>query len=114
MWSLGPTQLISLFLAVAIVAAMCGYTASAVVRRNKRRARGFFLLGFCCGWMAGPMLRGRRRGLNALEAVDRCLDVRSRRAGKRRGTGRFAIDVLTLAASHVRPGATQARMVRRR
>ncbi|MDT7754159.1 MAG: hypothetical protein QOH27_57 [Mycobacterium sp.] len=91
MWSLGPTQLISLFLAVALVAAMCGYTASAVARRNKRRARGFFLLGFCCGWMAGPILRG-----------------------KRRGTGRYAIDALTLAASHVRPGAALARIVRRR
>jgi hypothetical protein len=63
MWSLGPTQVISLFLAVAIVAAMCGYTASAVARRNKRRARGFFLLGFCCGWMAGPILAGSAAAL---------------------------------------------------
>jgi hypothetical protein len=58
MGSLGPTHLISLLLAVAIIAATCGFFASAVVRRNKRRARGFFLLGFFCGLMAGAILPG--------------------------------------------------------
>jgi uncharacterized membrane protein YeaQ/YmgE (transglycosylase-associated protein family) len=100
MGSLGPTQLISLLLAVAIVAAICGFIASAVARRNKRRARGFFLLGFFCGWMAGAILRGRRRGLNALAAVARCADVRPRRARIHSGTGRFAVHAVTLAASH--------------
>ncbi len=66
MGSLGPTHLISLLLAVAIIAATCGFIASAVVRRNKRRARGFFLLGFFCGLMAGAILPGRRRGLHGL------------------------------------------------
>ena len=66
MGSCGPTQLISLLLAVTIIAAICGFIASAVARRNKRRARGFFLLGFFCGFMAGAILRGRRRALNAL------------------------------------------------
>lgn len=103
MGSLGPTHLISLLLAVAIVAATCGFIASAVVRRNKR-ARGFFLLGFFCGLMAGAILPGRRRGLNALGAVARCADVRPLRAGIRRGTGRFAARALTFAASHVRLG----------
>ena len=90
MGSLGSTHLISLLLAVAIIAATCGFIASAVVRRNKRRARRLFLLGFFCGLMAGAILRGRRRGLNALGAVARCADVRPLRAGIRRGTGRFA------------------------
>ena len=99
MGSLGPTHLISLLLAVAIIAATCGFIASAVVRRNKRRARGFFLLGFFCGLMAGAILRGRRRGLNALGAVARCADVRPLRAGIRRGTGRFAARALTSAAT---------------
>ena len=104
MGSLGPTHLISLLLAVAIIAATCGFIASAVVRRNKRRARGFFLLGFFCGLMAGAILRGRRRGLNALAAVARRADGRPLRAGIRRGTGRFAARALTFAASHVRLG----------
>jgi hypothetical protein len=85
MGSLGLTHLISLLLAVAIIAATCGFIASAGVRRNKRRARGFFLLGFFCGLMAGAILPGRRRGLNALGAVARCADVRPLRAGIRRG-----------------------------
>ena len=66
MGSCGPTQLISLLLAVTIIAAICGFIASAVARRNKRRARRIFLMGYFCGWIAGAILRGRRRGLNAL------------------------------------------------
>jgi hypothetical protein len=52
----------------------------------------------------GAILRGRRRGLNALRAVARCADVRQLRAGIRRGSGRFAARALTFAASHVRLG----------
>jgi len=81
MGSLGPTELISLLLAVAIIAAICGFVASTVARRNKRRARRFFLLGFFCGLTTGAILRERRRG-----------------------TGRFAVRTLTIAAPHVRPG----------
>jgi uncharacterized membrane protein YeaQ/YmgE (transglycosylase-associated protein family) len=103
MGSFGPTQLISLLLAVAIIAATCGFIASAVARRNKRRARGFFVLGFVCGLIAGPIVR-RSRGLNALGAVARCTDARLLSAGKRYGTDRFAARALTLVASHVRPG----------
>ena len=55
-------KLISLFLAVAIIAATCGYIGSAVVRRNKRRTRGYFILGFFCGFMAGTILCRTRRG----------------------------------------------------
>jgi uncharacterized membrane protein YeaQ/YmgE (transglycosylase-associated protein family) len=81
MGSLEPTHLIALLVAVAIIAAICGFFASAVARRNKRRARGFFLLGFICGLMAGATLRGRRRG-----------------------TGRFAARAKPFAASHVQLG----------
>ena len=75
MGSIGPTHLFSLMLAVAVIAAMCGFLASALAQRNKRRARGFFLLGFFCGFVAGPLLRRRRRGLNALGAVARWADI---------------------------------------
>jgi len=61
------------FLSVAIVAATCGYVAASVARRNKRRARGYFALGFCCGSIVSAfrhrMPRGRRRGGNRLKAI---------------------------------------------
>lgn len=104
MGSLGPTQLIVLLVAVATIAAICGFIASAVARRNKRRARGSFLVGFVCGLMAGTILRGRRRGLNALGALARCADVRPPITGIRRGTGRVAVRAITFAASHLRLG----------
>ncbi len=66
---MGSLGLISLLLAVAIIAATCGYIGSAVVRRNKRRARGrYFLLGFFCGSMAGTILRRTRRGTDHFAA----------------------------------------------
>jgi hypothetical protein len=108
MGSLGPTHLISLLLAVAFIAAMCGFIASSVARRNKRRIRGFFLLGFVCGLMAGAVLRRRRRGLNALGAVTRRADIRSLRVVIRSGTGRFAACPLTFAASLGRLGSWQS------
>lgn len=87
MGSLGPTHLISLLLAVAIISATCGFFASAVVWRNKRRARRLFRLGFFCGFMAGAILRGRRRGLNALGAVARLLNP-NRTTSRRGATAR--------------------------
>ena len=102
MGSVGPTHLISLLLAVAIIAAICGFIASAVVRRNNRRARGFFLLGFLCGFIASPILRRRRRGLNVLGAVTPCADVRPLTAWIRHGAGCFAVQAPTFAASLVR------------
>jgi hypothetical protein len=69
MWSLGPIQLTALVLAVAVIAAICGFIASIIVRRNRRRARGFFALGFLCGLMAGPALRRRRRFARALTSA---------------------------------------------
>ena len=79
MGSVGGTQLIALLLAVAVIAATSGFIASAVARRNKRRARGFFLLGFACGFIASPILRRRRRALNLLGAVTRLADLRPAR-----------------------------------
>jgi hypothetical protein len=81
MGSLGPIQVIGLLLAVSVIAAAGGYIASAVARRNKRRARLSFLLGFLSGVTAGVILRQRRGG-----------------------SGRFAVRTLSRAASHARLG----------
>jgi hypothetical protein len=69
MGSLGPTHLIALLLAVAIIASIGGFIASAATRRNKRCARGWFILGFFCGLMAGAKLRSRCGGLYAPRAL---------------------------------------------
>jgi uncharacterized membrane protein YeaQ/YmgE (transglycosylase-associated protein family) len=67
----GNTQLISLFLAVAIVGAMCGYLAATVARRRvaqrrQPRSRRVFLVGVFCGLVAGRIVPGRRRGRTVL------------------------------------------------
>jgi hypothetical protein len=59
---LGPTCLMSLLLAVAAIAAASGYVASAICRRNKRRARGVFILGFLSGSLTSAILREKRGG----------------------------------------------------
>jgi hypothetical protein len=107
MGSLGPTHLISLLLAVTIIATTCACIASVVARRNKGRARGFFVLGFVCGLIACPILRRRRRGLNALGAVARWTEVHLLHTGKRYGTDHFAARTLKLVASNVRSGLRQ-------
>lgn len=104
MGSLGPTHLIALLLAVAGVAAIGGFVASALARRNRRRARAPFFLGFFCGLTASAILRGRRRGLNALGALAGRTDVRPLGVGVRRDIVRFAARALTFAASRVRLG----------
>lgn len=101
MGSLGPAHLIALLLAVATVAAVCGFIASTVVRRNKRRARGYLLVGFCCGLLAGGILRRRRRGLNALGAIMRCGDFRPLRTVIAGGGKHFAARTATFAASRL-------------
>jgi hypothetical protein len=52
----------SLLLVVAALAAAGGYIASAVAKRNKRRTRTVFVLGFFCGSLTNAMLREKRRG----------------------------------------------------
>src|SRR5829696_9392196 len=86
MGSLGPPHLIALLLAVAVVAATCGFAASAA-RTKKRRAKGIFLLGVFCGFMAGVTVRRRRRGPTALAAVALRSGIRPLTAGVRRGSG---------------------------
>jgi len=75
----GVMQLVTLLLGVAVVAALCGYLGSAIARRkrNKRRARGTFLLGFVCGSVAGVILRERRHRMKVLGVI-------ARRAGHNR------------------------------
>jgi hypothetical protein len=70
MGSLEPTNLMFLLFAVAIVAAVCGSVGSAVAKRKERRTCSF-VAGFFCGMTLATVLRQRRRGLNALEAVAR-------------------------------------------
>ena len=115
MGSLGPTHLISLLLVVAIIAATYGLFASAVARRNRRRARGFFVLGFFCGFMLCTSLRGRRRGLKVLGALGRCAHIPRPRVGLLCGTYRFAARMPTLWLPRgYGPllGATRTRMVK--
>jgi hypothetical protein len=108
MGSFGPALLITLLLAVAVVAATGGFIASSLARRNRRRDRGFFLMGFFCGFIAGPILRRRRRSATSLGAVA-LAGVRPRVARICRDTGHFAVDALTLAASHVQQSISTRR-----
>lgn len=96
MQAVGPTQLIVLLVAVAIVAATSGFLGSVVVRRRKRRARGVFVLGFLCGVTAGTFLRTRRRIRHAL---GQGVGLRSRRVETRSDAYRFAARALALAAT---------------
>jgi hypothetical protein len=66
----GPLQWI-LLVAIAGTGAMCGFVASAVVLRDKRRARGYFLLGVLTGLMAAAITGGRYRKLSAFAALAR-------------------------------------------
>ena len=69
MGSLGPIPLVALILIVAVTAAICGFIAASVVRRNKRRARGVFAVGFLCGLIVGARLRRKRRAVRALTSA---------------------------------------------
>jgi hypothetical protein len=62
MGALGPTGLMVLLLAVAAIASACGYVTSAVARKNKRRTRAVFVLGFLAGSLTNAVARERRRG----------------------------------------------------
>lgn len=66
MGSLGPTQFIPLLAAVVAVAALCGFSASTIVRRKKQRTRRFFIAGLLCGFTAGVVVRRRWRDIGRL------------------------------------------------
>ena len=68
MGSLGPAAALWLLVVVAMVAAACGFAASIVTRRNHRRTRRIFMLGFLCGYAANPLVRRRRRGSHHIAA----------------------------------------------
>jgi hypothetical protein len=70
MGAAGPLQWI-LLVAIAGTGAMSGFIASAVILRNKRRARGYFLLGVLTGLMAVAITPGRDRTLSAFAALAR-------------------------------------------
>ena len=78
----GPLQLI-LLVAFAGTGAMCGFIASVVILRNKRRARGYFILGVLTGLMAAAITRGRHPKLSAFGALVRGF-VRPQRTRTRR------------------------------
>jgi hypothetical protein len=100
--SLGTAHLISLLLGLVAVAALGGFAAAAVGRRNKRRARGYFIAGLICGFLAGVALRRRSRGVKAFATIARRLNVHPPIVGIPRGAGRLATGALTFAASHAR------------
>jgi hypothetical protein len=66
----GPVQLI-LLAAFAGTGALCGFIAAAVMLTNKRRARGYFILGVLTGLTAAALTHGRYRKLSAVGALVR-------------------------------------------
>jgi hypothetical protein len=74
---MGALQLILLLLVVGVTAAACGWAGASVRRRNKRRSRFHFVLGFCCGSVAtvlfGPLsiADARRKYVVNLGAIRR-------------------------------------------
>jgi uncharacterized membrane protein YeaQ/YmgE (transglycosylase-associated protein family) len=105
MYSVGPLQLL-LLVAIAGAGAMCGFVASVVVLRNKRRARGFFVLGVLTGWLAAAMTHGRHRQLGLFSALAGGFFRPRRVMG--RGTGRAVGLALAVAAAR-RVRVTQMR-----
>ncbi|MGV0836530.1 hypothetical protein [Mycolicibacterium thermoresistibile] len=52
-----------LFLLTSVLfgVALGGLLTGVAVSRRRRRRRGPFLVGFCCGWVTAPVTRGRRQ-----------------------------------------------------
>jgi hypothetical protein len=71
--SLETTDLLLAVLAIAIAAAACRFIAPTIARRNKRRARAYFLLGFGCGLLAGAVARRAPHRVNAWLRIARRL-----------------------------------------
>ena len=84
----GSLQLV-LLVAFAGTGAISGFIASAVILRNKRRARGYFILGVLTGLTAAALTQGRHRKLSALAALVRGFGrpERTRRLVRQAGLG---------------------------
>jgi hypothetical protein len=93
MQAVGPA-LVWLLVALAVLATTRTLVGVVNARRNRRRARGFFALGFLCGATATALLARGGRGRQALGAVTRYV-VAARRAGVLRSADRVAARVLT-------------------
>jgi hypothetical protein len=70
MHAVGLLQLL-LLVAIAGVGAICGFVASVVILRKKRRARAYFVLGVLTGWFAAARRHGRQPDLSLLSALAR-------------------------------------------
>lgn len=95
MGSLGSTQLICLLIAVAVIAATCGFIGSTAASKNRRRARKYFLLGVFCGVLAGPIIRRSRR-LSGRSAVR----LLARGAARTAATSADVVGRLPILAGH--------------
>jgi hypothetical protein len=60
-----------LLIAIAALAALGGYIAGAVRQRNKRRVRGYFVLGVITGFVAAVLTRRRLDRLSSLVLLAR-------------------------------------------
>lgn len=96
------TQLMLLFMAVAVVAALCGFLAAAVVHGRKRSRKRAFLVGVLCGFLAGRIVGGRRPGAKILKAIG----TTSRRSWLTTTTA--AVSVLAVLAALIGLGTPMA------
>jgi hypothetical protein len=106
MYAVGPLQLL-LLVAIAGAGAMCGFVASVVILRNRRRARAYFILGVLTGWLAATT-RGRHRKLGVCSALTGGFVHPQRIMGRR--IGRAAGLPLAVAAAR-RVRVTQMRQI---
>ena len=102
MGSPATTQLMLLFLAVAVVAALCGFLASAVLYGRKVRMKRAFLAGVVCGLLAGRIGGGRRRS----EKMFKTIGTTTRRRWPT--TTAAALSVFAVLASPLGPGTPMA------
>ena len=105
MSAVGPLQVL-LLIAIAGVGAICGFVASVVILRNRRRARGYFILGVLTGWLAAAMSHGRRRQMSLFSAFAGGIFGPRRIMGRRASRG-IGLPQAVAAARRIR--ATQMR-----
>jgi hypothetical protein len=107
MQAAGLAYLVWLLAGLAVIAAAWTLRRSTVARRNKRRARGFFVLGFLCGVSTGVMLK-RRRAFHAIGPAFRRFANRRRWPEIRIGTEHFAARALAVAVARLPlPGSSR-------